>query len=251
MAGCSAPGTGSMPNAQPLATLPGYTHIPATLTPILRILRTPSLGVTAIRSTAARPTPPPLTLDPPNCYETPVGSLWCLGLVRNPLPMILEGIIVRIVLVSSDGTALAERETLIARRIVRSGEVSPYGVLFDSPPIGYAGPVPELVAASPASPANAAAVALTIQNVRGEVRESGFHLSGQLVNTATTTVQVESGVATLFDKRERVIGFRALEHDQPLATGKVLTFDLDVIPQTLAAQDTARYSIDVDGRSTN
>ena len=105
-----------------------------------------------------------------------------------------------------------------------------------------------MVAASTADPVDTSSIALKVQTIQGDSRESGYHLNGQLINGASKSIGMESGVATLFDTHDRVIGFRAFERDQPLAPGAGFSFDMDIIPQTLDAHAVSRFEIVVDGR---
>lgn len=232
VAGCGqAAFSGSTPQPAPLLTLtlPGTS----TPTPTLRLLRTPAVRITNLAPlTRAVPTPVPLAAKPPTCYETPVGSLRCLGLVRNSLSITLERVVVRVYLVNNEGTALAEKETPIALRLLAPGEASPYGVLFDAVPEGNAGPLAVVVSAIEYRGPSAM---LEIRDVRNEMRETGFHVSGMIANPTTTTVQNMALVVTFFDVNQRVTGFRALRWPtgQQLAPAAVMPFGLDAVPQGL------------------
>lgn len=210
-------------------TLPGTS----TSTPILRLLRTPTVRITNLAPvTMAVPTPVPLSANPPACYETPVGSLWCLGLVRNSLTITLERVIVRVYLVNSEGSALIEKETPIALRLLAPGEASPYGVLFDAVPEGNVGPLAAVVSATEYHGPNAV---LEFRDVHNELRETGFHVSGKIANPMAVPLQNIVLVVTLFDANQRVTGFRALRWPagQQLAPAALLPFGLDAVPQGL------------------
>src|SRR5579863_7706213 len=160
-----------------LATLPGYTRVPPTWTPVLRIRRTitPIGGPSATLITAnvlPSGTPFVLTLDVPTCSETPVGSLWCVGLVWNTLTVPVSGVVIRVSLVTTDGTALAQQDVLAVRPVIRAGEWSPYGTLFSVPPVGIAGPVAELIR-SEAMPQADSTVMLTVANLHDTPGSTG------------------------------------------------------------------------------
>lgn|GEM_PF-831744 len=235
----------------PAPTLLGYTRIPPTLTPILRILRTPSPSMAASHtglSLTPQLTPQPLTLDPPSCYETPVGSLWCLGLVRNLLPITVESVMVRVYLVALDGSALAQRDGLIARPLIRPNESAPYGVLFDHPPAVIAGSVVELLNATRAT--RTQWTMLTVQQTRGDWQASGYHVSAQLVNASKVAVK-PIAVVTLFDANQRVIGFRQFSTENVLDAGLTLPLALDVAPNVpVQLIGAVHYAIAADGEST-
>ncbi len=198
-----------------------------TPTPILRLLRTPSLATV----TRVFATPLPLLLSSPSCYETPAGSAWCLGLVRNPLTVPVDQVVVRIYLVKADGTGLAEKETRIARSILPPGGTSPYAVLFSSMPAESAGPVAILVSTR-SSPA-AQTELLQTRELQSAMHASGYHIQGIISNSSPVPVHDLSLIATLFDSAGRVTGYRQLiwSPDQQLAPGESRYFELDVIPQ--------------------
>lgn len=246
-AGCGQGAMLTPITVSPSSTLPGYTHTPPTITPILRVLRTPSLAATVAHMATLNPslTPQPLTLDPPTCHETPVGSLWCLGLVRNSLALPVETVIVRIYLVTFDGNALSQNDTLIARSALRPGESAPYGVLFDHIPGGYAGPVAALLSANPANNLDARSIVLDIRALKGEPHEAVYHLSGQATNVTARPVQAIMLVVTLFDSAGRVTGYRQVSLKQPVPSGASVSFELDVIPQ---GTGTTRYEVACEGQ---
>jgi hypothetical protein len=119
----------SNPGAQ-TATLALFrlTPIPATPTLALRLLRTPTLIATRNLTRTASPTPLPLPVLTPDCYETPVGGMWCLGVITNRLRMPVEQVAVQVYLVTPDGTALAVREGRLAHDVLWPGQSAPYGV---------------------------------------------------------------------------------------------------------------------------
>lgn len=216
----------STPQA-PTPSLLNMTLPLPTPTPILRLLRTPGLATV----TRAFATPFPLFLNPPTCYETPAGSVWCLGLVRNELAVPVDQVVVRVYLVKTDGTPLADNEVRVARSVLPPGGTSPYGVLFAAMPAESAGPVAILISAK-AAPAGQTAL-LPTRGLQGEMRESGYHVQGIVSNPAQVSAYGLSLIATLFDATGRVTGYRQMTWppDQRLAPGESRSFELDVIPQ--------------------
>ncbi len=206
----------------------------ATPTPILRLLRTPALRATGLASvTRAVVTPLPLSVSAPSCYETPVGSLWCLGLIRNELSVPTEQVVIRIYLVRLDGTALTFQDVRPARSLLEPGAASPYGALFNAIPDGTAGPVAVIVGAIQTSAQSAHAVSIDVRDVHSEAREAGYQISGTLVNRSAAPVRELNLVVALFDDGGRVTGFRQLQWPpaQVLRPGESLSFNLDAVPQ--------------------
>jgi hypothetical protein len=233
----------------PTPSLLSLTLPLATPTPILRLLRTPTVRSTGlVTATRAAATPLPLSIAPPTCYETPVGSLWCLGLIRNELSVPIDQIIMRVYLVNGDGTALGVQDARTARSILEPGAMSPYGILFDTVPDGTAGPVATLVSANQSSTQSTHFVSIKARDIQGIAAQGGYQVTGKLVNTAAVTVRQLSLVVTLFDDGGRVTGFRQLQwpDGQPLQPGESLSFNVDAIPQ---GPGTVRAEASAEGRS--
>jgi hypothetical protein len=124
---------------EPTLPLLGYTLLPASLTPGFWSAYTatpliPPDGASMIIS----PSPIALYLNVtgPTCYETPIGSLVCLGQVYNMLDSPVEQVTVGVQLLARDGTPLTTGEALLARWLLPAGAAGPYRVLFDSMPDG-------------------------------------------------------------------------------------------------------------------
>ncbi len=248
VAGCSQHVLPGLPSPAPTPSLLSFTQALATPTPILRLLRTPTLRLTGIGTTARTATlfatPLPVMVNPPYCYETPAGSLWCLGLVRNNLTVAVQQVIIRIYLVNAEGTALAEQDTHTARLMLAPGETSPYGALFNAIPEGSIGPVAVLVNASETTQIYEL---LEVRNVKSQLRNSGYHVTGTLLNTTGATIREPALVITLYDAAGRVTGFRLWRWpgDQILMPGASLPFDMEALPQGM---NTTRIQASAEGQ---
>ncbi|MCC7452158.1 MAG: hypothetical protein IT324_32445 [Anaerolineae bacterium] len=248
VAGCSQHALPGLPSQAPTPSLLSFTQTLATPTPILRLLRTPPLRLTGIgtiaRTAAPLPTPLPVMVNPPHCYETPAGSLWCLGLVRNNLTIAVQQIIIRVYLVNAEGTALAELDAMPARLMLAPGETSPYGVLFHAIPGESLGPVAVLVSAYEADKFYQS---LDVRDVKSQPHNSGFRITGTVLNTTSGTIREPSLVITLFDSAGQVTGFRQWRwpDDLILKPGASLPFDVEAIPQGM---NTARVEASVEGQ---
>jgi len=248
VAGCSQHALPGLPSQAPTPSLLSFTQALATPTPILRLLRTPTLRLTGIgtiaRTASPLPMPLPVMVNPPRCYETPAGSLWCLGLARNNLTVAVQQIIIRIYLVNAEGTALTELDATTARLMLAPGETSPYGVLFNRIPDGSLGPVAVLISASQADKFYQS---LDARDVKSQPYNSGYRVTGTLMNTTSGTIRQPSLVITLFDAAGQVTGFRQWRwpDNQTLKPGASLPFDVEVIPQGM---NTARVEASAEGR---
>jgi hypothetical protein len=221
----------------------------ATPTPILRLLRTPTLRATGLMPvTRVVSTPVPLSIAPPACYETPVGSLWCLGLIRNELSVPIEQVVIRVYLVNADGTALSMQEARAVQSVLEPDAASPYGVLFNTVPDNAAGPVALVVNANQTNKHTSPVVGLEVRDMHSEAQQAGYQVSGKLVNAASKAVRQLSLVVTLLDGKERVTGFRQFRwsSDQTLLPGDSLSFNLDAAPQ---GPGTVRVEVSAEGRT--
>jgi hypothetical protein len=199
---------------------------------------------TIARTASPLPTPLPVMINPPRCYETPVGSLWCLGLVRNNLTVAVQQIVIRIYLVNAEGTALAELDTAAARLMLAPGETSPYGVLFNAIPEGVLGPVAVLISTYEADKFYQS---LEVHDVKSQPYNAGYRMTGTVLNTTSATIHEPSLVITLFDAAGQVTGFRQWRwpDEQILMPGASLPFDVEAIPQGM---NTMRVEASAEGR---
>lgn len=234
VASCSQSGAAGSPTAQ-VATraLLKWAATPspsASPTPTPRLRRTPTLNPATLIALTLAPTPLPLPLALPNCYETPVGSLLCLGSLHNPLGVPISQLVVRVYLIDEEGNALDVREVATARSYLLPDESTPYGAQFERLPSEYSSAVAEVARAL----RNTQMLPhLHVENVQSAFTEGIYTLSGTLSNRGEQAVQQISLVATLYDESGQVTGFRQvrLPPDQQLLPNEQLPFSLSVIPQ--------------------
>jgi hypothetical protein len=230
----------------PTPTLIAMAWFPATATPVLKLLRTPPLNTTNKLITTLAPTLASLPIAPPSCYETAVGTLWCLGIIQNTLQLTLYGVKVRVYLVTADGTAVAQHDTTIARPMLRPGESSPYGVLFDSEPQDVAGPLTVLADSTTVS-SDPAYMPLDVTGIQYTNSESVVQIAGTLGNSKQALAQNILLTITLYDAHQRVTGFRQITLSQDLKRGAALPFSVAVIPQGLG---TTRVEVVAEGHTS-
>lgn len=245
VAGCSqSSGLNSASQAATL-TLLSLAPTPVTPTPTLFLLHTPTLRASNMLVMTLAPTPLPLPIKPPECYETPVGSLYCLGVIHNRLFVPVEHVTVRVYLVSAEGLPLAHRDVEIARAALKPGEMSPYSAQFERIPEGSVGPVVEVVSAYRSLVANDA---LDVYDLIGNMHGQSFHVAGKLVNSSRKTLARFQVIVTLFDSHERVTGYRSVRvtPDNALSPGTAMPFEVDVIP---VVGGTIRFEASAEGSS--
>jgi hypothetical protein len=216
-------------STQPTTKTPLLPFVIPTLTPtaILRLIHTPTLiPVSTVLKLA--PTPLPLKLSTPKCYETSVGSLWCLGLITNNQNTPVHQVIVRVNLVTVDGDSLAERQVQVASLLLMPGDSSPYGTLFESVPERMVGAVATL---DRTIEGNDGLIPLPIQDVTSQVNESVWTITGKAIIPANTNIEQAALIATLFDEENHITGFKQVPLNSPLSANSTVPFAFDLVPQ--------------------
>jgi len=241
VAGCgqiwSSEGTPSA-TREPTLPLLGYTLLPPSLTPGLPSgIRPAHTATPLIAADATGVTISPLAvylrIIGPACYETPVGSLLCLGQVYNPLDSPVEQVTVGVQLLAPDGSPLAMQEALLARVILPAGSTGPYRVLFDSPPPGYAFAHPTVLFAQFVPPDNRQHTELALREVSGSFVIDQYQVTLSIINKNAAAVGQVSVTMTLLDDQGQVTGFRQmlLDTHRYLEPGESVALTMKVIPQ--------------------
>ena len=175
------------------------------------------------------PTPLPFSVRGVAFYETPVGSLWCLGEVVNTTESTLTNVQVHVTLFDAAGQALIEKDAFTAADIIAPGERSPFGILFTNPPLGWANPQVTATRGEAAGTLADTYVPITVTEAESQAVDSQFRVSGQVQNGSAE--QSASGVrviVTSYDAQGLVTGFRqgTVETEGALAPGASAPFTL-------------------------
>ncbi|NLE45914.1 MAG: LysM peptidoglycan-binding domain-containing protein [Chloroflexi bacterium] len=195
------------------------------------------------------PTPLPLEVQGVAFYETPVGSLWCLGEVVNTTDTLLTNAQVRASLFDSAGEQMIEKDAFVAAELIAPGERSPFGILFTAPPTGWAASQVELIRAEAAGELAGLFTPVAITDANGQAQDSQFEVRGSVQNTSEDrgagSVTV---IATTYDQGGLVTGFRLSEVslENTLAPGASASFRLLF---TVHGDAPADFSITALGRS--
>ncbi|MBN1681294.1 MAG: hypothetical protein JW966_13505 [Anaerolineae bacterium] len=213
-----------------------YTLLPPSLTPSVwpAHTATPLMAVDS-GSAALSPVAIYLAVSGPACYETPVGSLICLGQVRNMLDRPVEHVMVSVQLLARDGTPLASSQTLIAQIVLPAGRNAPYRVLFDEVPENYAGAYAFVESGQIAENAGDRYADLGLRQVGVVFLDEQYQVTLSISNKSARTAEQLSIVVTLLDDAGHVTGFRqmVLSPDRHLEPGETLALMVEVIPQGL------------------
>jgi hypothetical protein len=230
VAGCSQI-LSSEGTPEPTLTLWGYTLLPPSLTPTVW----PASTTTPLTATdnAASYVALYLHVTGAACYETPIGSLICLGQVHNTSDLPVEQVQVEVQLLARDGTLLAAQQAFVSRWVIPAGATGPYRVLFDRVPEGYAGAFPFVKTGHAVTNADPHYAALTLKQVSGAFVLDQYQITLSIINKSPLAVEQIAITMTLLNEYHQVTGFRrmVLDPNRRLLPGESLTLTLKVIPQ--------------------
>lgn len=157
------------------------------------------------------PTPTPLPFDVQGVafYETPVGSLECLGEVVNTTAFTLTNVLVRVTLYDNAGAALATGDVPAAADLIPSGGRSPFRILFTAPPPAWASPQVTVIRGDAAGALVASYVPIVVTEIEAQPSGSQFQVSGVVENTSVEQAAGSvSIIVTTYDAQGLVTGFR-------------------------------------------
>jgi len=175
------------------------------------------------------PTPLPFGVRGVAFYETPVGSLWCLGEIVNTSDFTLTNVQVHVTLFDAAGEPLTEADAFAAADLIPPGERSPFGILFTTPPSGWVSPQVTIVRGEAAGVLADSYAPIAITGLEGQPTGSQFQASGMVQNTSTEqSADSVSVIVTTYDAQGLVTGFRRgkAEIGDTLAPGATAPFAL-------------------------
>lgn len=171
----------------------------------------PTGGEEAMAPTELLPTPTPMPfgIRGVGFYETPVGSLHCLGEVVNTTADVLTNVQVRVTLFDASGNILIGGNVFAAADILPPNTRAPFSLLFTAPPPNFVSHQVVALRGEVAGELAARYVPVTVEEVTGAPYGPQFEVSGAVRNTdpkqTAATVVV---VATAYDETGLVTGFR-------------------------------------------
>ncbi len=176
------------------------------------------------------PIPLPFEVKGVGFYETPAGSLWCLGDVENTSGRALERVQVKVSLQDEEDKVLVTESAFVALAIVPQRGRAPFAVLFANPPVSFA--------KYQAIPLSGEAVTylgnryldLTITEQQGESKEHYFTVEGLVQNTGQADAETVTVLATAYDAHGRVTGFRQADLENAPAAGETFPFQVNLLP---------------------
>ena len=195
------------------------------------------------------PTPTPLPFQIANVgfYETPVGSLWCLGEVINNTGAGIEQVQVAVSLYDAEGEMVATGSTFTEFDIIPHEGKMPFALLFTEPLPGFSHH--QVVALSGVTVAHWGRnyMDLTIESDHGEASgERVYVVTGQVRNTGQYDAEQIRMVVTAYDAEGRVVGIRrGSPETQTLGVGESSPFRVSL--SSLGGQ-VVTHTVQVQGR---
>ena len=176
------------------------------------------------------PTPLPLSIQPPTCYETRAGTTVCLGSIVNPHDDVAGGVTVEVRLLRSGGESPLVEIATVEQSLILPGTLAPYRVAFNTPWTEFTGATAILRSAD--ATFDSSILTLGVENQRVQLVDGSFEVSADLENTSTEIAQPLRAVVTLQNEAGEVIGYRveALD-DRALPPGGRFSLQVDLVPQ--------------------
>lgn len=155
------------------------------------------------------PTPMPFGIRGVGFYETPVGSLHCLGEVVNTTADVLTNVQVQVTLFDASGNALIGGNVFAAADILLPATRAPFSLLFTAPPSNFVSHQVAALRGEAAGELAARYVPIALEEVTGAPYGPHFEISGAVRNAdPARTAAAVVVVATAYDEAGLVTGFR-------------------------------------------
>lgn len=157
-------------------------------------------------------TPLPLVVQGVAFYETPVGSLLCLGEVVNTTESILTNVQVYVALFNAGGEPLVDANAFAYADIIPPGERSPFGILFTTPPLDWASSQVTVMRGEAAGALAGSYVPIAVTETEGQPSGPEFQVRGVVRNASTDqSAGSVSVIVTTYDAEGLVTGSRQRE----------------------------------------
>lgn len=190
-----------------------------------------------------QPTPIPLELLTPSCYELRSGGVTCLGLVENTQQVAVQGVVLETQLLDRGGATLREVSVTLNQRLLLPGETAPYRALFPPADVLYladdVGGVRTTLRRAESVSEPAPVLPLQVEAQTETIAGDEDRINVTVRNTTTTDVALVRVVVTLLDDAERVIAYRVTESGA-LPAGEGRTIGITLLPFIESAEQRVR-----------
>ena len=177
------------------------------------------------------PTPAAFTIQQIQCYPTADRGMWCLVLVHNDFPELMENLSAQVTLVDASNAVLASQTALLPLNILPPNTSLPLTVFFPPNVPSDARPQVQVLTAIRLLPNIERYLPATINNTLVQVNANGrsAHLNGQVLLPADAKPANQVWVTgTAYDNTGGVVGVRRWESNAGLSPGGSLPFEFMV-----------------------
>ncbi|MFN8448145.1 MAG: LysM domain-containing protein [Anaerolineae bacterium] len=190
------------------------------------------------------PTPLPLLVYPPTCYQNRPNNLLCLGRIDNPLDFPVESVAIEVRLIEEDGSVFLSERSTIEQASIPSGSFAPYQATFEANAGDFSSADASLISVTRS--AEDRFVVLVIEDVKGETLGGRVIVSATVYNPGPQNAEIVRVFVTMLDGSERVAGYRVVTFDGgiTLDAGARLPLSIDLASQALEV--TPDYSLYVE-----
>jgi LysM repeat protein len=206
-------------------TVDPYTLKPG-MTLVLPESKPSQSGTQAIPSA----TPVPVVIDPPTCYPSLDGSVWCFALVHNGNSFPVENITAEIRLSTSDSSGELNQVAITPLDVIAAGGMMPLVVHFASPVISVSHAEATLLTSIPVVGGDSRYITAKIDTQQITISSDGktATASGNVILDGTRPANLIWVAAVAYDANGRVIGVRRWESIRALQPQTALPFTMNV-----------------------
>ena len=180
-------------------------------------------------SSSFTPTPQPIALFNPSCYQMPDSGVWCFLLASNNQVDVIENASARITLLDSKGGVIKEQIAASPLNFIPAGESLPLSTYFSPPiPIDF-NATGELITAFLVEENGKRYLPGSIEDLQIAVSKDGTsaHLTGKVLLTGENTDANRIWIlASAYNQKGEIVGVRKWESDATLSGKDSLPFDM-------------------------
>jgi LysM repeat protein len=193
-------------------------------------IQLPPPATPIFQEVASTPIPMQILVRSITAYQTPWDTVWLLGEVMNEGERPAENVQVEVTILDEAGRPSATAQAWVAASILLPGQYAPFGILLPHVSGTLQAPLTAVVGGQTLLDFGSRYLDLAVGAAEITIEEGRVTLAGRVENRGEDTAVQLLLVATLYDARGRVSGYRELLLDGPLAPGEDLPFVLDVAP---------------------
>lgn len=175
-----------------------------------------------------QPTPVGLEVEPPVCYPSGEGGLWCFARAENRQEFSVEGVAVNIRLFDQESGQILEQSAYPPLNLLPPGGFLPLAGYFPAPAPRDFVVTAELISALPVPPESGRYLEVAQGDIKVEIAGNGLwaKVSGNLsLAGGDIPARMVFAAAVAFDSDGRIVGVRRWE-DGELAPGESQPFEL-------------------------